>query len=383
LGINNTVNLTVNVVTPGTYFLGVASVNGMVFSSTGVFPASGLQSVTLNGAGLPVSAGIFNLTASNASSSCTFSVLVSPAGGGSAVFTLNGMPGSCSGAVLAGTYEAGTALSSGNTVTLNVTVVTPGSYSVSANTVNGMAFSGSGTFSTTGVQPVILTGSGTPIVAGSFNDTAIATLTNCIFSVIVTNPAIQNQDYIPETAFSNWSDKLVGGAAADTSYVQVSQNTIIRNSLTYHIFETKALGSPTDSSLHRKNGGLYYQLFDQSYGFDNPFNIDGLLLDSNQAVNATWIIDLGNNTVNGGLPATGKINCKIIEKGATAVVAGITYTNIIKVTYIYSYNIGSGDTDFAKEEIWYAKGKGVVNYIANDIPVTFTDVYETTRIQIF
>jgi hypothetical protein len=106
------------------------------------------------------------------------------------------------------------------------------------------------------------------------------------------------------------------------------------------------------------------------------------LLDSSLTTNSTWNINLGNNTIN-GTSATGLIIAKIIDKGATATIQGNSYTNIIKVTYTYNYNLGPGNVIYAVEEIWYAKGKGVVYYKINDVPVTITEVYETTRVQIF
>jgi hypothetical protein len=382
LDVNNTVTITVNVTVPGTYTLATASVNGMVFTSIGVFTIGGVQAVTLNGTGTPAASGVFNVTPTNLASSCTFSITV--VGGGPAVYTLDGNPGACTGAVSAGTYTAGTVLTSANTVTVNVTVATAGTYTITSNTDDGISFSATNTFATTGPQPVVLIGTGTPTAGGTFNFTATgAGGTSCTFSVTVANaPPPPNLDYQPETSFSNWSDKLVGGTAGDTSYLQVNPNSMTVNGVSYRVFEYKELGTPTDTFFHRKNGGMYYQIFDDTYGFDNNFNTEGLLLDSNLAVNATWNINLGSNAA-GGIPATGIINCKIIEKGATATVAGNNYTNIIKVTYTYNYNIGSGDTVYFVEEIWYAKGKGVVYYKGNDVPVTFTDVWETTRIQIF
>ncbi len=385
LGINNTVSVVVNVSTAGIYVLAAVSVNGMLFSSTGVFLNTGVQSVTLNGSGTPAASGDFNVTVTNLTDTCTFSVTVLPAASGPAVFTMTGDPGACTGATSAGIYTAGTALTATNTMILNVNVQTVGvgTYAISSNIVNGISFSATGTFTVTGVQPVTLIGTGTPTAAGVFNHSVTGNASTCTFSVTVTSvlpPA--NLDYIPETAFSNWTDKLVGGLASDTAYVQVSPNSIVRNGTTYKIFEGKDMGVPTDSALHRKNGGLYYQLFDQAYGFDNAFNAEGLLLDSSLAVNATWNINLGNNLVN-GIAATGKINVLITGKNATATIAGNAYTNIIKVTYTYNYNTGTTDTPYAVEEIWYARGKGVVYYKVNDLPVTFTDVYETTRTQIF
>lgn len=384
LDISNTVTLKVDVTAPGTYALAAATVNGMLFTSTGVFGNTGIQSVTLNGVGMPLAAGPFNLTASNGSSNCTFSITVQPSGGGGpAIYTLNGAPGACTGAVSAGTYTVATALTAANTVTLNVTVATIGTYSITTNTSNGMSFTASGSFTTTGPQPVVLTGTGTPAAAGASNFTGTAVVSTCTFSITVTGAAPPpNTDYIPETAFSNWSDKLVGGVAGDTSYIQVSANTVVRNGVTYKIFELKDVGTPYDSILHRKNGGLYYQLYDDDYGFDNPFNAEGLLLDSNLAINATWNTNLGSNSIS-GTPVTVNIDAKIIDKGAAVTIAGNTYTNVIKVTYTYNYNLGAGSTAFAVEEVWYAKGKGTIYDKINDVPVTVTEVWETTRTQIF
>ena len=383
LAIDNTVTITVNVSVPGTYLLNTVAGNGMLFSSTGVFPTAGIQSVTLNGTGMPLNDGTINLTAINGTSTCTFSITVLPSGGPTpAVFTLTGDPGTCSGAIANGTYTAGVGMTGSNSINLNVNVITTGTYSViSTDTNNGLSFSiASGTFVTTGPQVVTLIPAGIPFTAGTFNYTATAGTSVCTFSVTVL--AATNQDYVPETSFSNWTDKLVGGNPGDTSYVQVSPNDIIVGGTSYRIFEVKENGIAVDSFLHRKNGGLYFQLFDNAYGFDNPFNAAGLLLDSSQAVNSTWAITLGSNTIS-NVPATGKINCKIIEKGATATIAGNSYTDIIKVTYTYIYNAGAGDTSYALEEIWYAKGKGVVYYKYNDQPVTTTEVYETTRLQVF
>lgn len=386
LSASNSVTLTVNVTIPGTYALGAASVNGMLFANTGVFTGIGVQTVTLNGLGTPQNAGIFNVVATNIVSTCTFSITVLPAGAGTAVFTLSGAPGACNGAVLAGTYSAGTILTSANTVTLNVNVTTIGTYSITTNSVNGYSFSKSGSFTLTGNQTVVLAATGTPLAGGANNFTPTAGSSTCTFSVTVTaTPPPTNLDYIPETFLSNWTYALVGGTAADTFYTRVNPNTILGpspNAVVYKIFEGLDNGTPTDTVLHRKNGGFYYQLFNQSYGFDNNFNVDGLLLDSNRATNNPWPIVLGGNTI-GGQPATLNITAVILQKGATATIAGNNYTNIIKVKYTYAFNIGSGETPYAAEEIWYAKGKGLVRYEFKDIPLTITVIYEATRVQIF
>ena len=183
LAASNTVVLQVSVSSIGTYNLAAASVNGMIFTGTGVFASTGLQNVTLAGSGIPLIAGIFNVTATNGTSSCTFSITVLPAGTGTAIYSLNGSPATCSGAVINGIYTVGTALTIANTVVLQVTVLTAGTYTISTNTVNGISFSATGTFIAAGPQPVILTGAGTPAVAGNFNFTATAGVSTCTFTV--------------------------------------------------------------------------------------------------------------------------------------------------------------------------------------------------------
>ncbi|HEU4632459.1 MAG TPA: hypothetical protein VFS22_00650 [Flavisolibacter sp.] len=102
---------------------------------------------------------------------CTFSVTVgSNSGGasGTAIYSLNGGTSSCTGAVLNGVFTAGTATSSANNVILNVNVSQVGTYTISTNSVNGISFTGTGSFTTTGAQTVVLTASGTPTVSGTF-----------------------------------------------------------------------------------------------------------------------------------------------------------------------------------------------------------------------
>lgn len=378
LSASNSVTFTVDVTSPGTYAIGAASVNGIGFASTGIFAATGVQTVTLNGVGIPENAGDFNIVATNLSSTCTFSLTVLPSSGGIAAFTLAGAPGVCSGALQSGNYSAGISLTTANSITLNVDVTTLGTYSISTNNVNGYSFSKSGSFTSLGNQLVILTASGIPTLAGINNFTATAGISTCTFSVTVTTPPPLNLDYIPETSFSNWSYFIVGGASTDTFYIRVNPNTFMN----YRIYEDLDNGTPIDTVLHRKNGGMYYQLYNQDYGFDNKFNVEGLLLDSNLATNATWTISLGSNTVL-GQPATGKISAQILQKGAAATIAGNSYTNIIKVRYTYIYNDGTSDLSYAQEEIWYAKGKGIIHYEFRDLLVMYSVIYEASRIQIF
>jgi hypothetical protein len=109
-----------------------------------------------------------------------------------AKYTL-GSGGVCTGATVSGRYVADTALDATNTVTVMVDVSFAGPYSITTNTVNGISFSSTDKFNSTGTQTVVLMGSGAP----SAVDTSSFTLTplngaggSCTFSV-GTVPGIQ------------------------------------------------------------------------------------------------------------------------------------------------------------------------------------------------
>ncbi len=107
-------------------------------------------------------------------------------GSNAAVFTLGGAPSSCTGFVAAGTYTAGTGLSASNTITVDVTVTTIGAYAISTAAVNGVTFSKSGSFTTTGSQTITLTGAGTPTAAGDFTySVANGAAGSCSFIITV------------------------------------------------------------------------------------------------------------------------------------------------------------------------------------------------------
>ncbi|MFT3910354.1 MAG: carboxypeptidase-like regulatory domain-containing protein [Ferruginibacter sp.] len=64
--------------------------------------------------------------------------------------------------IVSGTYAGSVPLNSTNTVTLQVDVTAAGTYYITTDTSYGISFSATGTFTTLGVQNVVLTGSGTP-----------------------------------------------------------------------------------------------------------------------------------------------------------------------------------------------------------------------------
>jgi hypothetical protein len=155
----------------------------MTFSKTGVFTTTGAQDVVLTGSGTPVNAGNFTGSLNGATKSCTFGITVT--GSTPAVFTLTGAPGACASPAINGTYQAGVALVSGNTLAVKLDVTSAGSYSLHTDTVDGISFSGAGTLAVGAGQTVTLIGTGTPTNQGTFTVTPKFGTSSCTFSLTV------------------------------------------------------------------------------------------------------------------------------------------------------------------------------------------------------
>lgn len=186
----NTITVQVNVTRTGSYIITTDTINGYFFRATGTFTALGATNVTLRSNGTPFSAGVDNFVISYDGTICDIAVTVLPAGsGGPAVFTLNGAPGNCTGAVVAGTYAILTPLNGTNTVTINVMVTAIGTYNIST-TFQGMTFAQTGVFATIGANTVVLIGSGTPTTGGINTVPLTVGANTCNFPVTVNSPAV-------------------------------------------------------------------------------------------------------------------------------------------------------------------------------------------------
>lgn len=180
----NIIKIQVTVTEKGTYKLTTPAINGVTFEASGTFSNTGSQTISLTASGTPEASGQKTFTISDANNKCNFDVTFSPAVP-PATFTLAGTPGACSSPEINGVYAVNTALSASNTVVLKVNVTVAGSYTITTNTINGISFSGSGVFSTTGTNiPITLTGSGTPLAKGisTFNP---AISSSCGFDISV------------------------------------------------------------------------------------------------------------------------------------------------------------------------------------------------------
>ena len=339
---SNYVDVSVKVDTVGTYVISSDTVNGYYFRGTGSFSATGTQTVRLAGGAKPLAIGTNNFRVTYNGTVCDFTVTVTappPPAGGSAVFTVN-----CGSVTPAGTYMAGTALNATNSVGLNVNVTTVGTWSVTTSTaVNGIIFSGTGTFATTGAQTITLLGSGTPTAAGANTYTVTGGAATCTLQITVT--AAAPPDYFPRTANSNWSYQF-DDVFDDSLLTKVISPTLTANGKTYNIFMSTYGTTPgfdstlTDqyASYYRRSGSDYFEWIDMgSYvGMTAPLWMEYTFLKDNQAVGGTWQSAPFTGQIAPPAPAppftaTLRWEFTIVQQNVNLMVGSTNYTNVIQV----------------------------------------------------
>jgi len=182
----NYVDVQVDVINTGSYLVYTDTINGIYFRAAGSFTSTGVNSVRLLGNGTPTAAGTNIFTVTYDSTQCTFSVsTINGGSGGTSVLTLAGSPNACTGASVQGILTAGVAANSTNTATIQIDVTTAGTYAISTAPVDGISFSASGTFSSTGAQSIDLKATGTPTTEGSFTVPISVGSSSCSFQLTV------------------------------------------------------------------------------------------------------------------------------------------------------------------------------------------------------
>ena len=183
LNTNNTVTLLVDVKRTGTFNILTNIADGISFSASGFFSDTGRQVLVLAGSGVTDTIGAFTIQIPG-TEGCYFTINVQEAP--KAVFTLAGEPHDCTNPEIKGEYVQNGGTSGLNTVTLNVTVTSPGTYNIITDTTDGISFSASGTFETAGDQQVVLKASGDIGDVGFQYFNVIAGASRCSFIVPVT-----------------------------------------------------------------------------------------------------------------------------------------------------------------------------------------------------
>ncbi|MEP6926102.1 MAG: hypothetical protein ABI834_00635 [Ginsengibacter sp.] len=374
----NTVQVQVTVAAVGTYSITSNAVNGVSFAKTGTFTSVGVQNIILNGTGTPSSSGNQNFIIKYGNSQCGFKISF----GVPATGSLGGGGGSCTPFTLAGIYKQGVLLNSSNTVQIQVNVTTPGSYNIITNTVNGVSFFKSGTFASTGIQTITLTGSGTPFNAGLQTFAVSFGTSICNFSITFAVSAMPSGDYFPTTANSNWTYGLVGGTPSDSVHTAIIGYSPAIGGKTYKTIAAYDVPPATafDSAYYRKPGGDYYQYSDYSnlLPFDAPILGEFIFLKDNVALGTTW----QSPTVSGtfvGAPVTGFIKMTLLAKAIPVTIATFNFPDVIKVKY--EYFLTGIPVAIETDERWFARNVGEIHDSISD--GTFTDIYDIGSYQIF
>src|SRR5437762_8341767 len=346
LSSTNYVDVIVDVNVPGSYVISTDTINNFYFRATGNFQAAGTDTVRLQGIGKPTAAGTNVFTVTYDSTQCTFSVTTLAGGGGSAVFALAGAPGNCTPGTVSGSYVAGTVLNNSDSVVIQVNGTTVGSYTIVTSTLDGMTFSGTGTFTVTGTQNIKLVGTGTPTSAGTFNVPVSTGTSSCSFTVTVT---ALSSDYYPRTTNSHWTYQFDNNPT-DTlrRYVIAATKSALGN--TYNIFmETD--GSSTDSSgyFRKTSTGDYYQYLDigNFFGLDNAVWGEYIFLKDYVPASTTWNSNIFTGTFTdstGTYPISVRVKETIQQKDVSVTVQGTSYPNTIVVKEEYEYSFDAGNT---------------------------------------
>lgn len=367
----NYIEVELVVTTPGAYNMETNVVNGYSFKGSGNINSSGTHRIILKGTGTPLAAGTDLFTVNFDSTSCTIPVTVVQGiqTGTPGVYTLAlGTGGSCMNASVSGSFIKNTALTSSNTVTIELNVTTAGTYSITTNTVNGYSFSGTGTVNGTGTQNVVLTATGTPANEGANTFTVTAGSSSCTFSVTVlpsgsTPPP--NGDYFPLTVGSWWSYDDPFFAGDTLKFMNAGPATI--NSNTYQLFkEYDTDGQVVDTSYFRKSGNDYYNYAYTdaftSLVFDAAQRVDILFLKQTLTTGATWTQGPYNGTLN-GISQSIRYQFTCTNANASVTVNGKSFTNVYHITIKPEVSIMGAPYAATTEviETFYAKGVGLID----------------------
>lgn len=374
---SNYMDVSVNISQAGNYSISTDTVNGYSFKATGKFATIGAATVRLKGSGKPLAGGVDNFFVRFDSSFCNIPVTVLAGGsssGGSAVYTVQpGAAGACMNTNVTGTYTQGVALTPANKVSIEVNVTTVGTWTMTLAPVGGISFSSSGSFAATGVQTIILNGSGTPSGSGAQTFTVTAGSSSCTFVVTVAGGSTPSpNDYFPRTPNSHWT-YILDGNASDSVRRYVSTSTISALGNTYSLFMETAGSTVDTSGAYRRAGGDYYVYGDvgTSYGFDKPLMGEMILLKDNVPAGTSWTTPAFSGTVS-GIPVSVRYKGTVLQKDVSIVVTGVTYPNTIVIKHQQELNTGgTGWVDFTPFLGYY------ITYYSRNIGLIKTEVYDS------
>ena len=364
---NDHIEVEVHFTAIGSYTIATDTVNGYSFKAEGNAEDTGIINIKLSGHGKPLNTGNDQFHIVYGTSTCTASVTVLN-GASTASFTLQGSPNSCIVDTVIGGYIKGVAADTSSHVIIAVNVTTPGTYSVSTNTVNGYSFSSSGTFSSAGVQTISLVASGTPVNAGTDVFTVNAGSSTCTFSITVLTAIVAtNNDLFPLTmsSFWNYDDLYYKGSTVKTIII----DTATREGNLYQVMEEQI--SPGGPLLHfYRRGSIEYYEYMQIEGYTNSFLYDRriyddiLFLKENLSKGDTWETKEFTDTADFGQVIVLQYRFACTASDVSAVVGTNAFSHVYKIEMQPWLKTLSGPYGQANEKYtwYYAKGIGLIYY---------------------
>lgn len=185
-------------------------------------------------------------------------------------------------------------------------------------------------------------------------------ISSCGKKDTTSNTTPPDNTYLNTNSGSSWTYHQVDSSTAtpqssDYIVTSTSSDTTI-NSKKYHIYNYSYGGS----EYLNLSGHDYYQFDTIPGGFGQV--IERLYLKDNQAVNFTWTQNFSVNINVGGLPVAiqGTLTNKIVETGATLIVNGITYTNVIHVSTTISSSLIPASSFTSSIDSYYAPNFGLI-----------------------
>ncbi len=363
---SNYLEVSVNITLPGSYTITTDTVNGYSFKASGIFTNSGPISLRLPGYGIPVNSGTDYFKIRYNASACQAAVAVIDTTTKTASYSLNGDPGACLNDTVYGSYIKGITLDTDAMVKISLNVITPGTYTITTNTVNGYNFSAAGTFLNTGIQPFFLNASGKPLNKESDIFVVTAGNSTCSFTVDVLTPvAVTGNDYFPLSFNSYWiyNDLLHTG---DTIVKTVADSTIINSHLYKTVREDLQFGGPY-LFYYRKSGSDYFEYaapneYTTYFQYKKPVNADIPFLKENLVTGFTWQSPEYIDTSSDGNIISLKYAYSCIDANATITIGGKAFANVYKIKMLPSVKLAGGGYIFTNEAylFCYAKGIGLI-----------------------
>ena len=294
---------------------------------------------------------------------------------GTALFTLAGAPGNCASPVVNGAFEAGTPVDITSFITVDVNVDSIGTYLITSNSVNGISFVATGTFTTTGPQTIVFKSAGTPLIGGSFNFTlgtngcsVVITVTGSV-TPPVSNSNCKSCAYIPICVGSKYeyNDTMYGVPSIKKVEYLSTKDTTINGKVYQKISDLS--GDAYYNCTNGETTAFSYSV--TSVGGNTVQNIKLTPLKADAPIGTTW-----TDPVINPLGQTVLQKFTIVSKGSRTA-GGFNFPDVIKVKLETGMDLPPvGFITAALSYSYYAKGVGLIENTIED-PNTNDVVYRS------